>query len=434
MLKRSKWYIKQSLKVGVIVVTLGTGGMYFNSYANELTRVVSQNQVDTGVVVTPKSSQEDTKNFRLQVTIPQISSEAYSVYAKTINDRINKDMQDVLESAKHRGEEYHEAYLATGGKESDYTPLYIKMDYDVKYNTNGIVSLGIYKTETIGSAYDVAYFYNFDLGNQKDITLKDFYGKDYKRIIDEQIMSQIKERIAEEGATYFEGFKGIKENQAFYINEKGNPVIVFNKYEIAPGSMGMQSFEIANPEKLFQLESEAHYDVKRYTLPHNPLVNYPKVEGYKGELLQNYINQSLYSVVEKYQKDTYSNLRLDYKVTRMDDRILSVLYRGSVDIEGLGTKMFIDSINIDLSKDKTVDEINAQNFILPTQEAQTAFNKILKEKLKEQGIEEVQVEGLRVYFKDNRAVFYYMIPDDSIQKLVEIAIPLAKLEEIKDNF
>lgn len=434
MLKRSKWYIKQSLKVGVIVVTLGTGGMYFNSYANELTRVVSQNQVDTGVVVTPKSSQEDTKNFRLQVTIPQISSEAYSVYAKTINDRINKDMQDVLESAKHRGEEYHEAYLATGGKESDYTPLYIKMDYDVKYNTDGIVSLGIYKTETIGSAYDVAYFYNFDLESQKEITLKDFYGEDYKRIIDEQIMSQIKERIAEEGATYFEGFKGIKENQAFYINEKGNPVIVFNKYEIAPGSMGMQSFEIANPEKLFQLESEAHYDVKRYTLPHNLLVNYPKVEGCKGELLQNYINQSLYSVVEKYQKDTYSNLRLDYKVTRMDDRILSVLYRGSVDIEGLGTKMFIDSINIDLSKDKTVDEINAQNFILPTQEAQTAFNKILKEKLKEQGIEEVQVEGLRVYFKDNRAVFYYMIPDDSIQKLVEIAIPLAELEEIKDNF
>ena len=198
--------------------------------------------------------------------------------------------------------------------------------------------------------------------------------------------------------------------------------------------MGMQSFEIANPEKLFQLESEAHYDVKRYTLPHNPLVNYPKVEEYKGELLQNYINQSLYSVVEKYQKNTYSNLRLDYKVTRMEDRILSVLYRGSVDIEGLGTKMFIDSINIDLSKDKTVDEINAQNFILPTQEAQTAFNKILKEKLKEQGIEEVQVEGLRVYFKDNRAVFYYMIPDDSIQKLVEIAIPLAELEEIKDNF
>lgn len=199
-------------------------------------------------------------------------------------------------------------------------------------------------------------------------------------------------------------------------------------------SKEMQSFEIVNPEKLLQLESEAHYDVKRATLPNNPHVNYPKVEGYKGELLQNYMNQSLYSVVNKYQKDSYSNLRLDYKVTRMDDKILSVLYKGSVDIEGLGTKMLIDSINIDLSKDKTVDEINAQNLILPTKEAQTAFNKILEEKLKEQGIEEVQVEGLRVYFKDNRAVFYYMIPDDSMQKVVEVVIPLAELEGIKVNF
>lgn len=437
MLGRSKWYTRQSLQVGLMIVTLGMGGMNFNLYANELAIVVSQDRLEIkeiNVEVTPKSYEEDTKSYRFQVSIPQISSEKYSLYAKAINDKINKEMQDALELATQRGKEYYEAYLATGGKESDYRPVNIQMDYEVRYNKEGIVSLGIYKTETIGSAYDVAYFYNFDLANQKDITLKDFYGEDYKTIIDEQIMSQMKERIAQEGATYFEGFKGIEEDQAFYINEKGNPVIVFDKYEIAPGFMGMQSFEIATPVKLMQLEPEAHYNVKKSMLPNNTLVNYPKVEGYKGEILQDYINQSLYRVVEKYQKDTYSNLRLDYKITRMDDRILSVLYRGSVDIEGLGTKMFIDSINLDLSQDKTVDEINAQNFILPTQEAQTAFNKILEEKLKEQGIEEIEVEGLRVYFKDNRAVFYYMIPDDSMQEVVEVVIPLVELEEIKANF
>ena len=437
MLRRSQWYIRQSLKVGLIVASLGMGGMTFNLYANELDIAVSQDRADTkeiNVVMIPKSYQEDTKSYSVQVTVPQISSEKYSMYAKTIEDRINKEMQDALELAKHTGKEYYKAYLATGGKESDYRPVDIKVDYDVKYNTDGIVSLGIYKTESIGSAYDTAYFYNFDLESQKEITLKDFYGEDYKRIIDEQIMNQIKERIAQEDAIYFEGFEGIKEDQVFYINEKGNPVIVFDKHEIAPEFMGMQSFEIVNPAKLLQLEPEAHYDVKRSILPNNPRVSYPKVEGYKGELLQDYINQSLYRVVEKYQKDTYSNLRLDYDVTRMDDSILSVLYRGSVDIEGLGTKMFVDSINIDLSKDKTVDEINVKNFILPTQEAQTAFNKILEEKLKEQGIEEVQVEGLSVYFKDNRAVFYYMIPDDSVQKVVEVVIPLVELEGIKANF
>lgn len=222
-------------------------------------------------------------------------------------------------------------------------------------------------------------------------------------------------------------FLGIYKTETIGSVEKGNP-------EIASESMEIQSSKIENPEKLIQLESEAHYDVKKITLPNNTLVNYPKVEGYKGELLQDYINQSLYSVVEKYQKDTYSNLRLDYDVTSMDDRILSVLYRGSVDIEGLGTKMLIDSINIDLSKDMTVDEVNAQNFILSTKEAQTAFNKVLEKKLKEQGIEEIQVEGLRVYFKDNNPVFYYMIPDDSMQKVVEVVIPLAELEGIKANF
>lgn len=429
MLTSSKRNTRSSLKIGLIVATLGVGGMHLNLYANEPARVIALDSVDTkaiNVVITPKSYQEDTKSYRLQATIPQISTEKYSIYAKKINDTISKEMEDTLDSAKDRSKKYHEAYLATDGKESDYRPVNIHMDYDVKYNTGGIVSLSIYKTETIGSAYDVAYFYNFDLENQKGITLKDFYGEDYKRIIDEQIMKQIKERVTQEGAVYFEGFKGIKDDQAFYINEKGNPVIVFNKYEIAPGSMGMQSFEIVHPAKLLKLESKAHYEVKRTTLPQNPLVNYPKVEGYKGELLQNYINQSLYSVVAKYQKDTYSNLKLDYEVTRMDDRILSVLYKGSIDVEGLGTKMFIDSINIDLTKDKTVDEINAQNFILSTQKTQPAFNKTLETKLKEHGIEEGQVQGLRLYFKDNRVVFYYMIPDDSIQKVVEIVIPLVE--------
>ena len=30
----------------------------------------------------------------------------------------------------------------------------------------------------------------------------------------------------------------------FYINEKGNPVVVFEKYEIAPGALGRPEFEI----------------------------------------------------------------------------------------------------------------------------------------------------------------------------------------------
>ena len=43
---------------------------------------------------------------------------------------------------------------------------------------------------------------------------------------------------------------------------------------------------------------------------------------------------------------------LNYKVTNMDDNILSVIYWGNVDIKGLGTKMIMDSVNINIIKIK----------------------------------------------------------------------------------
>ena len=50
----------------------------------------------------------------------------------------------------------------------------------------------------------------------------------------------IKMQNSEEG-----GFTGISENTKFYINENNRPVIVFEKYEIAPGAAGEITFEIA---------------------------------------------------------------------------------------------------------------------------------------------------------------------------------------------
>ena len=43
------------------------------------------------------------------------------------------------------------------------------------------------------------------------------------------------------------GFSGIdNEYQDFYINENKKVTVVFQKYEIAPGYMGTQEFEIEN--------------------------------------------------------------------------------------------------------------------------------------------------------------------------------------------
>lgn len=61
-----------------------------------------------------------------------------------------------------------------------------------------------------------------------------------------------KEMKADSNKIYFidstdptdENFDKIKANQTFYINNNGNIVIMFNKYEVAPGYMGAPEFVI----------------------------------------------------------------------------------------------------------------------------------------------------------------------------------------------
>ena len=57
------------------------------------------------------------------------------------------------------------------------------------------------------------------------------------------------ERMAADDSLYYykdeEGaFTSIRDDQPFYINAQGHVVVVFEKYEIAPGYMGIQEFEV----------------------------------------------------------------------------------------------------------------------------------------------------------------------------------------------
>ena len=89
-----------------------------------------------------------------------------------------------------------------------------------------------------------------DIENGKELNLKDVLGENYKEIVDNEVEEQIETRKKEsEDNMYFTkeegGFSGIEnEYHDFYINEDKKAVVVFQKYEIAPGYMGIQEFEI----------------------------------------------------------------------------------------------------------------------------------------------------------------------------------------------
>lgn len=200
-------------------------------------------------LVTYKSYEENKAEFKAEVNIPEVTGISTEDLEDKINKEIKNKMQMHLKEAKERAKEYKEAFLETGGNEDDFRPINIKVDYKIKSQVEDKLSFEVYYFESLASAYQKTYYYNIDLAKDKVLGLNDFFGENYEEIINKDIQKQIKSQQENEPAKYFEGemgFNGIKEDQKFYINEDGNIVIVFDKYEIAPGSSGEPKFIIKN--------------------------------------------------------------------------------------------------------------------------------------------------------------------------------------------
>lgn len=198
--------------------------------------------------------QQDASH-EITAEIPAVSGTGNEDLETRINSEIQTRIDAILAEASERGEAEHKAFLETGGKEEDFIPVTVDVTYDVKSSNEKYLSFVIYECEVRASSFTQQLFYNIDLETGKDITLEELLGEDWKAIADESIHAQIEERSKVEGNMFFdgsdgiEGFQTVGDHPQFYINEAGNPVICFDKYEIAPGYMGIQEFEIERPEK-----------------------------------------------------------------------------------------------------------------------------------------------------------------------------------------
>lgn len=204
---------------------------------------------DIAKVFTVKEYKKEDKEKLINAKIPALENTGNTELEKRINYEIMLKMNEVLDEAEERAAQYKKAVIETGGTEEDYQPINIQIDYKVGYSSDDVVSFVILKSETLASAYTERYFYNIDIETGKKLNLKDILGNDYKKIVDETIYKEIEERSKNSENSYFtedeNGFTGIEnEYQDFYINSEGKIVIVFEKYQIAPGYMGTQEFVI----------------------------------------------------------------------------------------------------------------------------------------------------------------------------------------------
>ncbi|RDY26210.1 anti-sigma-V factor rsiV [Romboutsia weinsteinii] len=183
--------------------------------------------------------------YDVSIDVPRIEG----LEDKDLEYKLNKKFEE-------RGKELYNEYLKEMKQlksEGIKVKEYVKYWYDVKTDNEDILSIVIYKYSAQGSSNITRKFYNIDKKNNTVLTLEGmFEGTDYIDAISQNIKQQMKERMENNREDVYwlndkmvdSNFNKIDKNQEFYINDKNQLVICFNKYDVAPGSEGLVEFVI----------------------------------------------------------------------------------------------------------------------------------------------------------------------------------------------
>lgn len=208
-------------------------------------------------VLTIRSYHASEGDINLDMEVPAIeNTSGDAAFTEAVNQEIEKIVNDYTAQAEQEFAAYKEAFFATGGTEEEWNgrQMDILVDYEVKYQKDPVLSLELTAAKGWVAASEERHYYNLDVASGRELTLSDVLGDDWKNIANEEIDRQIKERIAADPSASFFGygdnelteakFTSVSEDTEFYLNAEGDVVIVFPKYEIAPGYMGILEFTI----------------------------------------------------------------------------------------------------------------------------------------------------------------------------------------------
>ena len=192
-------------------------------------------------VVTIRNYYYDDNHWKMDINIPQIESED----SKSV-DYINKDVSELTTALINR---FYEDLEINGNK--GYGSL--NVDYEVVTNTDSWFTLKLTVCQTAASSNTYFKFYHIDKNQGKIVELGDLFNTDkFSDSLVAEIKKQMQEQMANnENISYWINTSGIGEEFAtvsadhnFYWNENGDLVIIFDKYEVGPGSMGTPEFVI----------------------------------------------------------------------------------------------------------------------------------------------------------------------------------------------
>ena len=192
-------------------------------------------------VVTIRNYTYDNGNIHLKVDVPELDPSEGDA-AQNINMSVQELTDKILKEFNSNLKEY-------GGEGHESTSV----DYEVLTNSPDWFTLKL-TVLTIAASSDTSYeYYHIDRKKGEIVYLEDlFKSEDYAPRIEKIVKKQMKDQMAkDENVIYWTekedfgtDFTEITPHHGFYFDDKGNIVITFNKYEVAPGYMGCPEFTI----------------------------------------------------------------------------------------------------------------------------------------------------------------------------------------------
>ncbi len=201
--------------------------------------------------VTLRTYEAKEGDYEADAEIPQIVAEGGQGELTEGTEEINMDIQQFTDQLISEFEADRKEY--TDGRES------LDISYETVVDNERLYTIKVWAVQTAASGAETVRYYTLDKTAGRQLHLKDLFeeGSDYVSVLSDLIKSQMRAQMqADEGKVYFlddedvpeSNFEKIQEDQNFYINEGGHLVIVFDEYEVAPGYMGVVSFEIPTEE------------------------------------------------------------------------------------------------------------------------------------------------------------------------------------------
>lgn len=197
-------------------------------------------------VVTLSTYQSKDVDMSADIRTPKIEAEEDSGM-KDAAQQVNKTVKEYTDEVIRQ---YKKDVEATNGRGTEN----VTTDYEVITDNDVLFSLRVNTTIALNTSGVTIKIYHINKKTGKMITLPDLFkdGVDYKKLLQDEVIRQMRQKMAQdENATYFVDedipewkWEGITDNTNFYFNEAGCLTMVFDKYDIAPGYMGVCEFVI----------------------------------------------------------------------------------------------------------------------------------------------------------------------------------------------